>query len=88
MRYMVWLKIKYIYTVYVKRLISYLKYWQWESEYVNFQWKDEARFVPDQHAELDIYSASSLKQQSAGRHIAPLWHIILNPSQPVFALSP
>jgi hypothetical protein len=30
---------------------------------VNFQWNDnEARFVLDQHAELDFYSASSLKQ--------------------------
>jgi Ca2+-binding RTX toxin-like protein len=35
-----------------------------------------------------IYSASSLKQQSAGRHDAPLGHIILIPSQPVFAFSP
>jgi hypothetical protein len=26
---------------------------------------------------LDFYSASSLKQQSAGRHVAPLGHIIL-----------
>ena len=38
--------------------------------------------------ELNCYSASSLKQQSANRHIAPLGHIILIPSQPVFALSP
>jgi len=31
-----------------------------------FQWDDdEVRFVLDQHAELDFYSASSLKQQSA-----------------------
>jgi hypothetical protein len=37
---------------------------------------------------LVFYSASSLKQQSAGRHVAPLGHIILIPSQPVFALSP
>ena len=44
--------------------------------------------VLDQHAEFDFYSASSLKQQSAGRHFAPLGHIILIPSQPVFALSP
>jgi hypothetical protein len=36
---------------------------------------------------LDFYSAK-LKQQSANRHIAPLGHIILIPSQPVFALSP
>jgi hypothetical protein len=33
---------------------------------------------------LDFYSASSLKQKSAGRHVAPLGHIILIPSQPVF----
>jgi hypothetical protein len=58
-------------------------------EQVNFQWdNDEVRFVLDQHAELDFYSASSLKQQSAGIHVAPLGHIILIPSQPVFALSP
>ena len=49
---------------------------------------DEVRFVLDQHAELDFYSASSLKQQSANRHVAPLGHIILIPSQPVFALTP
>jgi anti-anti-sigma regulatory factor len=58
-------------------------------EQVNFQWNDvEVRFVLDQHAELDAYSASSLKQQSTGRHVTPLGHIILIPSQPVFALSP
>jgi hypothetical protein len=35
-------------------------------EPVNFQWNDdEVRFVRDQHALLDLYSASSLKQQSA-----------------------
>jgi hypothetical protein len=58
-------------------------------EQINFQWDDyEVRFVLDQHAELDFYSDSSLKQQSAGRHVTPLGHIILIPSQPVFALSP
>jgi hypothetical protein len=45
------------------------------------------RFVLDQYAELDFYSASSLKQQSAGRHVAPFGHIILILSQPVFTLS-
>jgi len=55
---------------------------------VNFQYDDEVRFVLDQHAELDFYSASSLKQQSTGRLVAPLGHIILIPSQPVFALTP
>ena len=58
-------------------------------EQVSFQWDDdEVRFVLDQHAELDFYSASSLKQQSVDRHVAPLWYIILIPSQPVFAFSP
>jgi hypothetical protein len=46
------------------------------------------RFVLDQHAKLDFYNARSMKQQSAGRHVAPLEHIILIPTQPVFALSP
>ena len=35
-----------------------------------------------------FYSASPLKQQSADLHVALLEHIILIPSQPVFALSP
>jgi hypothetical protein len=48
----------------------------------------EVRFVQNQHAELDFYSASSLKQQSTGKHVAPLGHIILIPSQPVIVLSP
>ena len=44
-------------------------------EQVNFQWDDdEVRFVLDKHAELDFYSASLLKQQSAGRHVAPRRH--------------
>jgi len=38
----------------------------------NFQCDDdEVRFVPDQHAELDIYNAIALKQQSVGRHVVP-----------------
>ena len=58
-------------------------------EQVNFQWDDdEVHFVLDQHAELDFYSASSLKQQSAGRYVTPRGQIILIPSQSVFALTP
>ena len=49
---------------------------------------DEVRFVLAQHAELDCYSASSLKQHAAGRHVVSLGHIILIPSQTVFALCP
>ena len=44
------------------------------------QWNDNGvRFVQDQHA-------NSLKQQSAGRHVAPLGHIIPIPSQPALFL--
>ena len=43
-------------------------YIQWDHENIHF--------VLDQHAQLYIYSASTLKQQSAGRHVAPLGHII------------
>jgi hypothetical protein len=51
---------------------------------VKFQWEDdEIRYVLDQHNELDFYSASSLKQQSANRHVGPLGHIILIPSRSV-----
>ena len=39
-------------------------------------------------AELDFYIVLTLKQQSAGKHVAPLWHIIMIPSQPVISLSP
>ena len=46
------------------------------------------RFVLDQYAELDFYCANSLKQQPSSRHVAPLEHIIMIPSQLVFALTP
>ena len=56
---------------------------------LHFQWdNDVVRFVLDQHAKLDFYSAYSLQQQSAGRHVAPLRHIIMIVSLPVFALTP
>jgi hypothetical protein len=35
---------------------------------------------------LDIYSASSLKQQYTGRHVVSLGHIILIQSQIIFVL--
>jgi len=56
---------------------------------VRFQWNgDEVRFVLEQHPSLDIYGASSLKQQSANIHVAPFGHFILIQDQSVFALSP
>ena len=48
----------------------------------------EIRFLLNQHTELEFHSTSSLKQQTAGRHVASLGHIILIPSQTVFALTP
>ena len=61
----------------------------WWQEQVNFQWNgDSVHFVLDQYDQLDFYSTSSLKQQSAHRHVAPLGHIILIPSQTVFVLFP
>ena len=58
-------------------------------EQVNLQSDDdEVCFVPDQHANLNFYSASSLKQQTADSYVAPLRHIILIPSQLILALSP
>ena len=44
-------------------------------EEVVFQW-DDFYFVLEQHVYLDFYWSSSLKQQSGGRHVAPLVHII------------
>ena len=41
---------------------------------VAFWWDDDdnVRFALDQHAQLDLYSARSLKQQTTGRQVAPL----------------
>ena len=58
----------------VKRQLRYFSAIIWQ-EQVNFQWDgddDEGHFVLDQHALWDSYSASSLKQQSAGKDVAPL----------------
>ena len=38
---------------------------------------DDDRFVLNQQAKLDFYSASSMKQHSTDRHVAPLWHSML-----------
>jgi hypothetical protein len=49
----------------------------WWREQVNFQWDDDkVYFALFQHAQLDFYSASSLKQQSADRHVVQLGYII------------
>ena len=57
-------------------------------EQFTLRWDDDVRSLLDQHAELDFYIASSLKQQSADRHVAQLGHIIPIPNQPVFNIAP
>ena len=39
--------------------------------------EDDVCFVLNQQTEFGLYIASSLKQECAGRHVAPLGHIIL-----------
>ena len=57
-------------------------------EHVAFRWDEcDINFVLDKHDQLDVYSASSMKQQSTGRHAAPLWHIILILLRQPFALT-
>jgi hypothetical protein len=52
------------------------------------QWNDDdACFILDWNVELDHNSPSSLEQQTADKHVAPLWHMILFLSQQVFALT-
>ena len=50
-------------------IMARTRYIWWEENNVSF--------VLDQHALLDCYSGSLLKQQSVGRHVAPLGHINL-----------
>ena len=44
-------------------------------------------FVLDQHDELNFYSVSSPKQQSADKRVIPLEHIIPIPGEPGFVFS-
>jgi hypothetical protein len=56
-----------------EQMFSYvMSYIRWDDD-------DDVRLVLDQHAQLNFYSASSLKQQSEGRHVASLEHIMLIP---------
>jgi hypothetical protein len=53
------------------------------------RWDDyDVLFVLYQHSYFDFYSVSPEKQQSTGRHVGPLWHIILILNQLVFDLTP
>ena len=60
---------------------------EWREQVIFQRDDDEARFVLDQYAEMYICSASTLKQQSTDRLVAPLRHIILIQSQPVLVFA-
>ena len=47
---------------------------------------DEVCFALERYAYLNFYSASSLKQQSAGKYVAPHENTNHVPSQPAFLL--
>jgi len=64
----------------IQQMLTRTSYSQWND--------DDVRFVLDQQDYLDLCSASSMKQMSASRHVAPLGHNVLILSQQVFALSP
>ena len=72
-------------------LLKHLWWWLLYRFYTqNSRWDDddeEVCFVLNQQAQLDFYSASSLKQQSADNQVAPLGNSVLIPSQPVYAVS-
>ena len=65
----------------VKWASNFVSYIMAETYYILMKWWDV-------HSVLNLYTTSSLKQQSMGRNVLPLGHNILIPSQPVIALTP
>jgi hypothetical protein len=62
-------------------LILFFSFITWRKE-ATFWW-DDGHFVPDQHCFiLGFFSASSVKQQSPGTHVAPLGHIYPDDYEP------
>ena len=70
----------------VERQLGNLQLYHCENK-LHFDEMKHDRFVLDQHTELDFYCDRSLKQQSVGRYVVPLGHIILIPSQTDFILT-
>jgi hypothetical protein len=56
--------------------------------YIRWDDSDNDSFILDEHAWLDLYTASSLKRQPESRHVTQVAHIILIPSQHDFDLPP
>jgi hypothetical protein len=57
---------------YLTPILQFFQLYHGENKLILKLDDDEVRFVPDQHADMDLYCASSLKQQSADRYVAPL----------------
>ena len=82
--YIIMTRVSYIIMARVSYIImARVSYIRWDDDD-----EDDVIFVLDQHAELNFYSVISLKQHSAGRYVAPLWHVILIPRKPVFPHTP
>jgi hypothetical protein len=61
---------------------KFLGYIMIRTSYIRWN-ESDVLFVLDQHAMLDLFSASPLKQQCASRHVTPLgninpWFFLLN----------
>jgi hypothetical protein len=70
------------------RCAVFTYYISWRQEVTCRWYGNDICFALDQHTNMGLYSASSLKQQSEVRQDAPLWHSMPIPSQPIFALAP
>ena len=74
--------------IFAERQVSNFSAISWHEQITVWDNDGNVSFVLDQHAYLDLYSASSLKQQSVDKHVASLRQIILILGQPVFVLTP
>ena len=45
----------------------------WQEQFTLWWDDDNAYLVPDKHSHLEFYSSNSMKQQSAGKHVALLY---------------
>ena len=64
---------------------AFLSYDTAKTSYIQWNDDDAIRYVLGQHAYSHLYSASSLKQPSSGKHVTPIRQITLIQSQLVFA---
>ena len=71
-----------------EQLSSYYNYIMAKTSYIQWNDNDVLCKRPTGLINLIFINASLLKQQYAGRLVAPLWHIILVPNQSVLALIP